>query len=184
MKNSILIALAFLVAASNLSAVRRQDIVTAAQEMAAKQAQAAEAQKTARETRNEYGNNASEQNKAKSTPAQTVPKAPKNKKPAQSKQEDTTQQAPENDASQPKQEDTPKTESPAPAQNAAVDKEPVVQAQSSYAARFLKLGAAVGTASVVTLAACKAYMVLNPVVYPVLLHNTVAGASWCFANCL
>lgn len=166
MKKSILMVLAVLCAASNLSAVRRQDVVSAAQDLVAKRAQV----------------QAAEQNEAASVSTQLKPKAPKANKQAQAKQ-DTTQQVPQNDASQ---TEPAKAESSAPEQDTSKEQDvPVVAAQSSsYAARLLKLGAAVGATGALTLAACKAYMLANPVVYPVLVHNTIAGASWCFAHCL
>lgn len=169
MKNSILMALAVLCAASNLSAVRRQDTTTAAQDLTTKLAACdVEAQPVARQSK------------------QKIQKA---KKQAQEKQENNTQQAPQNDAPKQEQETTDQAEpSTSAAQNAPQEQEPVVAAQaSSYAARALKVGAAVGSAGVVgylTLVACKAYMLANPVVYPVLVHNTITGASWCFAHCL
>lgn len=173
MKNSILMALAVLCAASNLSAVRRQDNTTAAQDLVAKQAQI----------------QAVEQTKAAAAATQSKPKIQKAKKQAQEKQENNTQQAPQNDAPKQEQETIDQAEpSTSAAQNAPQEQEHVVAAQaSSYAARALKVGAAVGSAGVVgalTLAACKAYMLANPVIYPVLLHNTITGASWCFANCI
>lgn len=177
MKNSILMVLAVLCAASNLSAVRRQDATTAAQDLVTKQAQV----------------QADEQAKAAAAATQSKPKAQKIKKQTQEKQEANAQQAPQNDM--PKTEDAPKKEQETTASSTTSTKEapqeqevPVVAAQaSSYAARALKVGAVVGFAGVVgasTLAACKAYMLANPVVYPVLVHNTIAGVSWCFANCI
>lgn len=171
MKNSILMILAVLCAASNLSAVRRQDVVSAAQDLVEKRAQAQEV----------------EQAKAAAAATQLKPKAQKIKKQTQEKQETNAQQAPQNDAPKANEETT--ASSTTSTQEAPQEQEvPVVAAQaSSYAARALKVGAAVGFAGVVgasTLAACKAYMLANPVVYPVLVHNTIAGASWCFAHCL